>query len=122
MRSFLRSIFFWRLLSGREGIGDALNIEDERNTGKYPLGGDMLGLELSGKYVRLISVGGHVARALVDTLIDLVLNDSLGLAVDQGHNGELLFGDRLVHKRGVLVPGGTFKLESKDIGSVFKAV
>jgi len=108
VRSLLGSFIFWRFLSRREGIGDTLNIEDQRDTGKHPLRRSMLGLELCGEHVRLVSVGGHVARTLVDTLINLAFYNQLGSAVDQGHDRELLLGDRLFHKSGILVPGSTF--------------
>jgi len=122
MRSFLGSIFFWRFLSRREGIGDALNIEDQGDTSKDPLGRGMLGLKLCGKHVRLVSVGGHVAGALVHTLVNLAVYDGLSLTMDQRHDRELLLGDGLIHERSILIPGSTFQLESKDVGSVFKAV
>jgi len=122
MQSFLGSIFFWRFLSWREGIGDALNIEDQGNTGKYPLRRGMLGLQLCGKHVRLVSVGSHVAGALVNTLVDLAFLDLLSLAVNQRHDRELLFGDGLIHERRILIPCRTFQLESEYVGSVFKAV
>jgi len=68
----------------------------------------MLGLELSYEHERLVSVGSHVARALVDTLVNLAFYDGLSLAVDQGHDGELLFGDGLIHERRISIPGSTF--------------
>jgi len=119
MRSLLGSVFFWGLLSRREGIGDTLDIEDQRDTGKHPLGRSMLGLELCSKHVRLVSVRGHVARTLVDTLVNLAFYNHLGSAVDQGYYRELLLGDRLFHESGILIPGSTFQLEAKDVGSIF---
>lgn len=68
----------------------------------------MLGLELCCEHVRLVSVGGHVARTLVDTLINLAFYNQLGSAVDQRHYRELLLRDRLFHESGILVPGSTF--------------
>jgi len=108
MQSLLGSIIFWRLLSRGEGIRCALYIEDQGGTSKHPLGRGMLSFELCGKHIGLISVGSHVAGALVDTLVNLVVYDELGLAVDQGHHGELLFRDGLIHERGVLIPSCTF--------------
>jgi len=108
----------WRLLSGEEGIGDALDIEDERAASKYPLLGGVGGLELCGEHIRLVSVGGHVDGALVDTLLFLAFNNHFGSAVDQWHHRELLLGNRLIDLSGVFVPGGSLELETEDVGAV----
>lgn len=122
MQSLLGSIIFWRLLSRGEGIGCALYIEDQGDTSKHPLGRGVLSFKLCGKHIGLISVGSHVAGALVDTLVNLAFYDGHCLAVDQGHHGELLFRDRLIHERGVLIPSSTFQLEAENVRSVFEAV
>lgn len=122
MQSLLGSIIFWRLLSRGEGIGCALYIEDQGDTSKHPLGRGVLSFKLCGKHIGLISVGSHVAGALVDTLVNLAFYDGHCLAVDQGHHGELLFRDGLIHERGVLIPSRTFQLEAENVRSVFEAV
>jgi len=100
---------FWRLLSGEETIGHTFDIEDESSSSKNPLGGVVLSLELSSEHVRLVSVGGHVAGALVTTLVNLAFNHHSSLAVDNGHDRELSLGNRLFHLSGVLLPSSTFE-------------
>jgi len=122
IRSLLGVSLLWGLLSGIETIGDTLDIENESSTSEDPLGGVVLGLELSSEHVRLISVGGHVAWALVDSLVNLAFLHKLGLAVDDGDDRELLFGDGLFHLARVLLPGGTFELETEDVGTILNTL
>jgi len=112
---------FRRLLSREEGIGDALDIQDERATGEDPLLRGVGGLELGREHIRLVSVSRHVDGALVDTLLLFALDNHLSCAVDEWHDRELLLGDRFLDLARVLVPGCTFQLETEDIGSVFTA-
>jgi len=107
--SSLLCIFrFRRLLSWEEGIGDTLDIQDERATGKDPLLRGVSGLKLGREHVRLVSVSRHVDGALVDTLLLFSIVDNLSCAVDEWHDRELLLGDRFLDLARVLVPGCTF--------------
>jgi len=119
--SLLLGIFglLWGLLSGIETIGDTLNIENKSGTGEDPFCGVVLGLELSSEHIRFISVSGHVAGALVDTLVNLTILYQQSFAVNNGDNRELNLGDRFFHLAGVLLPGSTFELETKHIGTIF---
>jgi len=77
-------------------------------------------LQLCGEHIGLVSIGGHVDGTLVDALLLLSFLDHQCLAVDEWYDGELLFGDRLLHLAGVLVPGGTLKLETEDVCAVIE--
>lgn len=79
-------------------------------------------LELSCKHIGLISVGGHVHRTLVDTLLFLTLLDHEGFAVDEWDDRELLLRDRFLHLACVLVPGCTLKLEAENICAVVETL
>jgi len=81
----------------------------------------MSSLELCGEHIRLVSVGGHVDRALVNALLFFALNDQLGSAMDERYDRELLFGDRFLDLSRVLVPGGALKLEAEDVGTIITA-
>jgi len=100
---------FWRLLVRIETIGNTFYIEDESSSSKNPLGGVVLSLELSREHVRLVSVSGHVAGALVSALVNLAFNHHTSLAVDNGNDRELSLRDRFFHLSGVLLPSSTFE-------------
>lgn len=78
--------------------------------------------ELCGEHIRLVSVGRHVDGALVDSLFFFAFNNQLGSAVNERNHRELLLGDRFIYLSRVLVPGSTFKLETKDVGTIFTSL
>jgi len=80
------STFFRWLLSWVEGIGDALDIQDERAASKNPLLWGVDGLQLGSEHIRLVSVSRHVYWALIDTLLLFTLDDHLSCAMDQWHD------------------------------------
>jgi len=82
----------------------------------------VLGLELGCEHVRLISVSGHVARAHIDSLINLAFLSLQGLAVDDGNDRELLLRDGLFHLSRVLLPGSTFELETENVGTILNTL
>ena len=104
-------------LSEWEGIGNALDVENHGDTGEYPSEWWVLGLKLCHEDEGLTSRLVHVDRAKVDTLLFLALDDLLWLAVDDGHDRELLLGFGLFEATG-LVPAGTFDLETEDVGTI----
>lgn len=105
-------------MAREEGIGDTLDIEDERAAGKHPLLWRVCCLELGCEHITLVSVRRHVHGTLVDTLLFFALNDEFGSAMNQWHDRELLLWNRFIYLTGVLVPGGTFKLEAEDESTV----
>lgn len=63
--------------------------------------------------------GGHVDRAREDSFLFLAVLRQHGPAVNDGNCREHLLGQRFFNYARVLLPSGSFQLESEDIAAVF---
>lgn len=100
-----------------ESVGYTLDIEDDGHTGKCPSEWWVLGLELASEHVALATGLVEVHRAQIDALLFFALHKLDRLAVNNGHDRELLLGLGLFDgARGI--PPSAFNLEAEDVGTI----
>lgn len=81
----------------------------------------MLCLKLGIRYISVTSPLSLVYWARVDSLLFLVVGDSLGHAVNHWNDRELLLGLRLLNTVSVDIPSGSLELHSKDVATSISA-